>query len=83
MYNVVEGTLGRLAVGRDPGNYHRLNAEGARSTDLLENTCEYIHKSFRVHLEAKTSLGANDKEDYAPKALANCKAPYEGKYYWN
>lgn len=90
MYNLVDGAVGRLAVGsvmgsspRDPGNYHRLNADGSRSNDLLEKTCEYIHKSVRVRLEAKTELGANGKGDYAPKALANWKALYEGKYYWN
>lgn len=90
MYNLVDGAVGRLAVGsvmgsnpRDPGNYHRLNADGSRSNDLLKKTGEYIHKSVRVRLEAKTGLGANGKGDYAPKALANCKASYEGKYYWN
>lgn len=34
-------------------------------------------------MEAKTGLAANGKGDYAPKALENWKAPYEGKYYWN
>ena len=40
----------------DPGNYHRLNADGSRSGDLLENTRECIDKSVSVRLKAKTGL---------------------------
>lgn len=78
MYNLVDGAVVRLAVGsvmgsnpRDPGNYHRLNADGSRSNDLLEKACEYIHKSVRLRREAKTGLAANGEGDYSPKALEN------------
>ena len=55
MYNLVDGAVGRLAVGsvmgsnpRAPGNYHRLNADGSRSNDLLE-------KNMRVHPQVCSS----------------------------
>ena len=91
MYNLISGAAGRLAIGsvmgskpRDPGNYHRLNPDGTRSSDLLQNTGECIHKSVGVRLKAKTGLGANGKDDYAPKALENWNVPAsEGKCNWN
>ena len=91
MYNLISGAAGRLAIGsvmgskpRDPGNYHRLNPDGTRSSDQLQNTGECIHKSVGVRLKAKTGLAANGKDDYVPKALDNWSVPAsEGKYKWN